>query len=109
MFATVTINTGAPQNLITLPQTAIAYNPYGDTVYVVTHVKGSDGKDQLIATQQFVETGDTRGDQVAVVKGLNAGDVVVTAGQLKLHQGSPVTINNDIKMSDDPNPNPPNN
>jgi membrane fusion protein (multidrug efflux system) len=109
MFATVTINTGQPQNLVTLPQTAITYNPYGDTVYVVTQGKDSNGKNALTAKEQFVQTGDTRGDQVAILKGLNAGDVVVTAGQLKLHQGSLVTINNDVQMSNDPNPNPPNN
>jgi membrane fusion protein (multidrug efflux system) len=62
-----------------------------------------------VASQQFVQTGDTRGDQIAILKGLNAGDVVVTAGQLKLRQGSTVTINNDVQMSDDPNPTPPNN
>jgi membrane fusion protein (multidrug efflux system) len=109
MFATVSVNTGQPQNLITLPQAAITYNPYGDTVYVVTHAKGADGKDTQVASQQFVQTGDTRGDQIAILKGLNAGDVVVTAGQLKLRQGSTVTINNDVQMSDDPNPTPPNN
>lgn len=109
MFTTVSIAVGTPHDLITLPQAAITYNPYGDTVYVVTDAKGSDGKDTLTAKQQFVQLGDTRGDQVAILKGLNQGDVVVTAGQLKLHQGSIVTINNDIKMSDDPNPNPPNN
>jgi membrane fusion protein (multidrug efflux system) len=109
MFTTVSIAVGEPQNLITLPQAAITYNPYGDTVYVVTTTKGSDGKDSMNAKQQFVQLGDTRGDQVAILKGLNTGDVVVTAGQLKLHQGSIVTINNDVKMSDDPNPNPPNN
>lgn len=109
MFTSVSIAVGEPQNLITLPQAAITYNPYGDTVYVVTTTKGSDGKDSMNAKQQFVQLGDTRGDQVAILKGLNAGDVVVTAGQLKLHQGSIVTINNDVKMSDDPNPNPPNN
>jgi len=108
MFATVSIDTGQPQNLITLPQTAITYNPYGDTVYVVTSGTGDDGKQVLTAKQQFVQIGDTRGDQIAITKGLNAGDVVVTAGQLKLHQGSLVTINNDTQMSDDPNPTPPN-
>ena len=72
MYATVDIATGAPQNYITLPQTAITYNPYGDTVYIVDS-KGNDadGKPQLIARQTFVTTGSTRGDQVAVLKGIN--------------------------------------
>ena len=71
MFATVDIAAGAPQNYITLPQTAITYNPYGNTVYLVTSKgKDADGKPQLIARQTFVTTGATRGDQVAVLKGV---------------------------------------
>ncbi|HQT64452.1 MAG: efflux transporter periplasmic adaptor subunit [Acidocella sp. 20-57-95] len=108
MFASVDIGVGQPQNFITLPQTAITYNPYGDTVYVVVSGKDANGKDTLTAKQQFVEVGATRGDQIAITKGLNVGDVVVTAGQLKLHQGAVVVINNSIQMSDDPHPNPPN-
>ncbi len=104
MFATVNIPTGTPQNLITLPATAIAYNPYGETVFVV---KKND-KAALIAQQVFVKTGDTRGDQVAVTDGLKAGDEVVTAGQLKLRNGALVAVNNSITPANDPNPNPPN-
>jgi membrane fusion protein (multidrug efflux system) len=108
MFATATINTGAPQNLVTLPQVAITYNPYGDTVYVVHHGTAHDGKPALVADQTFVTLGDTRGDQVAVTKGIAAGDVVVTAGQLKLQNGATVVINNNVPVPNDPNPNPPN-
>jgi membrane fusion protein (multidrug efflux system) len=108
MFATAAINTGAPQQLITLPQTAITYNPYGDTVYVVTHGTDHDGNPALIANQTFVTLGNTRGDQVAVLKGVSAGDAVVTAGQLKLENGTVVTINNSVPVPDDANPNPPN-
>ena len=69
------------QKYVTLPQTAIAYNPYGDIVYLVEN-KGKDatGKPQLVARQTFVTTGETRGDQVAIVNGVKAGDTVVTAG-----------------------------
>jgi membrane fusion protein (multidrug efflux system) len=108
MFATVSIGLGAPVSYVTLPQTAIAYNPYGNTVYVVQHGKDEAGHDALIAHETFVTTGDTRGDQVAVTKGLAAGDVVVTAGQLKLHNGAPVVINNSVEPPDSPNPSPPN-
>ena len=81
MYATVDIATGAPQNYITLPQTAITYNPYGDTVYIVDNKGGgADGKPHLVARQTFVTTGPTRGDQVAVLKGVHDGDMVVTAG-----------------------------
>ena len=107
MYATVDIAIGAPQNYITLPQTAISYNPYGDTVYVVDN-KGTDanGKPQLIARQTFVTAGATRGDQVAVLKGVGEGDTVVTAGQIKLHNGSAILINNSITPTADAAPVP---
>ena len=107
MYATVDIATGAPQNYVTLPQTAITYNPYGDTVYIVDS-KGADaaGKPTLIARQTFVTTGDTRGDQVAVLKGVKDGDMVVTAGQIKLHNGSSVLIDNSITPTADAAPVP---
>jgi membrane fusion protein, multidrug efflux system len=107
MFATVDIDTGAPQKFVTLPQTAVAYNSYGDIVYLVED-KGKDanGKPQLVAQQTFVTTGDTRGDQVAIVKGVKDGDTVVTAGQVKLRNGTPVLINNAVQPANDPNPKP---
>jgi membrane fusion protein (multidrug efflux system) len=108
MYATVNIATGTPRNYITLPQTAIAYNPYGDTIYIVDRKgAGADGKPQLIARQSFVTIGPTRGDQVAVLKGVNDGDEVVTAGQLKLRNGSPILIDNSITPSADAAPNVP--
>jgi membrane fusion protein (multidrug efflux system) len=97
MYATIDITTGAPQSYITLPQTVITYNPYGDTVYVVdSKTAAADGKPVYVARQTFVTTGPTRGDQVAVLKGVNDGDMIVTAGQLKLHNGSTVLIDNSI-------------
>jgi membrane fusion protein, multidrug efflux system len=105
MYATVDIATGAPQNYITLPQTTITYNPYGNTVYVVDNKSAQpDGKPQLIARQTFVTTGATRGDQVAVLKGVKAGDMIVTAGQIKLHNGSPILIDNSITPTADASP-----
>ena len=107
MFATVDIDIGAPQKFVTLPQTAIAYNSYGDIVYLVED-KGKDanGKPQLVAQQTFVTTGETRGDQVAIVNGVKDGDTVVTAGQIKLRNGTPVLINNAVQPPNDPNPKP---
>jgi membrane fusion protein (multidrug efflux system) len=60
----------------------------------------------LIARQRFVVTGTTRGDQVAVLSGIEAGDTVVTAGQIKLRNGSPIVINNAVQPSDDRDPKP---
>jgi membrane fusion protein (multidrug efflux system) len=107
MFATVDIATSEPQRYVTLPQTAIAYNPYGSTVYLVDD-KGKDakGQPQLVARQTFVTTGATRGDQVAVLSGVKEGDTVVTAGLIKLHNGTPLLINNSVQPSDDPSPRP---
>ena len=108
MYATVEIPTGAPANLITLPQTAITYNPYGDTVFIVDN-KGNDtsGKPQQIARQTFVTTGATRGDQVAVLKGVNEGDMIVTSGQIKLHNGTTVLIDNSVSPTADAAPTVP--
>jgi membrane fusion protein, multidrug efflux system len=105
MYATIDIATGAPQSYITLPQTAITFSPYGDTVYILDD-KGKDagGKPQLIARQSFVTTGATRGDQVAVLKGVSEGDMIVTSGQLKLHNGSTVLIDNSITPTADAAP-----
>ena len=102
MFATIDIDAGAPQQHITLPQTAIAYNPYGSTVYLVeTEWRGAHRSGRA-----FVTTGATRGDQVAVLSGVKEGDVVVTAGQMKLHNGSPVAINNNVQPASDVAPKP---
>ena len=105
MFATARVADGATQQYITLPNMTIAYNPYGSTVFVVKSTgKGADGKDKLTVEQRFVTTGMTRGDQVAVTAGLKAGETVVTAGQLKLHNGSSVFVNNSIPAANNPNP-----
>ncbi len=103
MFAFVEVITGKPVKRLTLPQTAISFNPYGSSVYVVIE-KEMKGKKQLIAEQRFVTTGETRGDQIAIDKGLKEGEIAVTGGQLKLKNGSPVIINNTILPSNNPNP-----
>jgi membrane fusion protein (multidrug efflux system) len=105
MFATIEVETGAPERRITLPQTAIAYNSYGDSVFVVVR-KPAAGKGQpdLFAEQRFVTLGPTRGDQVAVTTGVNDGDVIASSGQIKLHNGSPVVINNTVQPLDHAHP-----
>ncbi len=106
----IVIEAGKTERYITLPQTAITFNPYGSTVYVaMTDDKGpkdDKGKPQLIARQTFVTTGPTRGDQVAIVSGLKVGDVVVTAGQVKLQAGTPLIVNNVLQPSMNPAPKP---
>lgn len=104
MFVRTTVDAGAKQRYLTLPQTAITYNPYGQTVYLVRNASkpGGHATAQLI----FVTLGPTRGDQVAVVKGLKQGDVVVSSGQLKIKNGSELTINNSVLPLNEPNPTP---
>ena len=107
MFVTVDIDVGNPQSYVTLPQTAIAYNSYGNIVYLVDDKgKNEKGQAQLFARQTFVTTGATRGDQVAVLTGVKDGDTVVTAGQVKLRNGVPLVINNAVQPSNNPNPKP---
>jgi membrane fusion protein (multidrug efflux system) len=106
MFATVVTAVGAAQPQLTLPQTAISYNPYGDVVYVITPSKNEKGKDILVANQRFVTVGETRGDQVAVTSGITDKDEVVTTGQLKLKNGAVVFINNAVRLPNNPAPNP---
>lgn len=131
MFATIDIAAGTPEQRITLPQTAITYNPYGSTVYLVEHAgdagvaqtaggaaqtggtaqaggatQAGGAAPKLVARQVFVTTGETRGDQVAVLTGVKQGDVVVSAGQVKLRNGSTVLINNTVQPSDNPAPTP---
>lgn len=109
MFATVVIATNQPQKFITLPQTAIAFNPYGNIVYLVKQSELKKGKPALTVQQIFVTTGETRGDQITVLKGVNEGDEVVTSGQLKLKNGSEIAINNSVVPSDSATPELPNN
>ncbi|HTR83755.1 MAG TPA: efflux RND transporter periplasmic adaptor subunit [Reyranella sp.] len=107
MYVTVTATTGAPVKLVTLPQTAITYNAYGDLVYVVDEKgKGPDGKPLLTVRQTFVTLGATRGDQVSVLKGIDDGATVVTSGQMKLRNGVNVVVNNSIQPKNDVSPKP---
>jgi membrane fusion protein (multidrug efflux system) len=105
MFARVAVLAGDTRRYLTLPQTAITYNPYGATVFVAQKKPGGTQKD-LIAQQRFVTLGTTRGDQVAVLKGVNEGDLVVTSGQLKLINGTPLVIDNSAQPVNDPDPSP---
>ncbi len=101
MFTHLAVTVGGAQKQLTLPQSAITYNPYGDTVYVV------DKKDdKLTAQQTFVTVGATRGDQIAIMTGVKEGDEIVTSGQLKLHNGAPLIVNNEIQPKNDANPKP---
>jgi membrane fusion protein (multidrug efflux system) len=110
MFASVSVELPKHPQYVTLPQAAISYNTYGDYVYIVKHSgkKNEQGHPLLKVEQHVVKTGLTRGDQVAVLDGVKPGQVVVTAGQLKLKNGSPVKINNTVEPANNPSPTLPN-
>jgi membrane fusion protein (multidrug efflux system) len=94
--------------LITLPQTAVTYSPYGSTVFIAKATDKKDDKGRTISTvtQVFVTTGATRGDQVAILKGIEEGQEVVTSGQLKLKNGSSIVVDNSVVPANSPNPTP---
>ncbi|MGE3320174.1 MAG: efflux RND transporter periplasmic adaptor subunit [Candidatus Berkiella sp.] len=107
MFATVEVKTGKASAYLTVPKTAIAFNPYGEIAYTIQEAEGKDSKDgkkALQAKQTFVDVGPSRGDQIAVLRGLKEGDTIVVSGQHKLKNGSIVFINNSTLPSDNPNP-----
>ena len=114
MFANVSLDQGDKKKYLTLPQTAITYNPYGSTVFVLAPppanakdtLKDDKGNAHLVAQQVFVTTGPTRGDQVAILTGLKEGQTVVTSGQLKLKNGTPAVIDNKVQPANNPNPTP---
>jgi len=105
MFAEVDIYTSGAQRYLTLPKTAISFNPFGEIVYMITQTgKDKSGKPILSANQTFVIVGESRGDQIAVLQGLKEGDYVVTTGQLKLKNGALVAVNNSVLPTTDPTP-----
>lgn len=105
MFTNVILDVGTAKTYITLPVMAVTFNPYGALVYKLEKTNQQrDGKPIWKAAQQFVQTGETRGNQIAVLKGVNAGDTIVTSGQLKLKNGSLAVIDNSVVPSDNPDP-----
>ncbi len=106
MFTNLKIDSGEKLSYITVPQTSVTYNPYGSVIYIAKQTTGKDGKPGLEAQQVFVTTGPTRGDQVAILKGVQVGDTIVTSGQLKLKNGTPLIVNNSVMPANNPNPKP---
>jgi len=112
MFANLTVTTGASADVLTLPRTAIVYSLYGDNVFVVKPAPApaqpphsaedtpsggaaaapGPGAGGLVVERRFVKVGATRGERIAIEEGVQAGEQVVTGGQIKLQVNSPVTI-----------------
>ena len=101
MFANLTVTTGEPASVLTVPRTAIVYSLYGDNVFVVRAaphareeggVSDKGGVSGLIVERRFVKVGPAQGERIAIEDGLRAGERVVTAGQIKLQAYMPVAI-----------------
>jgi membrane fusion protein (multidrug efflux system) len=106
MFVEARVALGAGRRSVTLPTSAVNYAPYGDSVYVVEEMQGPSGQSYLGVRQQVVKLGASRGDQVAVLSGVAAGEQVVTSGVFKLRPGAAVFVNNDVQPSNSAAPKP---
>ena len=106
MFVQTELMLGASTSVIALPASAISYAPFGDSVFVVTDLKGPTGVSYRGVRQQFVKLGGGRGDQVAIVSGVTAGAEVVTSGVFKLRNGAAVVVNNKVQPSNKSKPKP---
>jgi membrane fusion protein, multidrug efflux system len=106
MFVQTAVILGASRSVVTLPASAISYAPYGDSVFVVTDLKDANDRPYRGVRQQLVKLGGARGDQIAVVSGVKAGDEVVTSGVFKLRNGAAVHINNNVRPGNNPAPKP---
>jgi len=106
MFVQVEVVLGASRTVVPLPASAVSYAPYGDSVFVIADLKDPKGHSYRGVRQQFVKLEGSRGDQVAVVSGLNPGDEVVTSGVFKLRNGAAVQVNNKVQPGNNPAPKP---
>ncbi|WP_111641785.1 efflux RND transporter periplasmic adaptor subunit [Marinimicrobium alkaliphilum] len=106
MFGRAVVTMGEPRVVNIIPQTAVQFNPYGNSVYIIR--EDDEGTERV--SQRFVRTGERRGDLVEVLEGLEQGDKVATSGLLKLRNQAPVAIsdNGDMAPSADVDPRPRN-
>jgi len=108
MFVQAQMALGASQDVIAIPGSAISYAPYGNSVFVVSDMKNDKGQPYRGVRQQIVTLGPARGDQIAVLSGLKAGDEIVTSGLFKLRNGAAVLVNNKVKPGNNVAPKPEN-
>jgi multidrug efflux system membrane fusion protein len=95
MFATTTVVLPDKPPVVTVPETAVDYTLYGDSVFLITEKKEADGKTSLTVVRTFVQTGNRLDGRAEILKGLKPGDRVVAVGQLKLQSGAAVAISTD--------------
>lgn len=108
MFASIRVEQPSVPNTIVLPSTAISYSLYGNAVFVIEKdkdgKKDQKGQDLLFVRRQFVTTGEQQGNYTIIKKGIDAGQLVVSSGEMKLQNGTRVTINNSVPLNTDSNP-----
>lgn len=98
MYVTVRVDLGSRTQVVALPATSINYAPYGNSVFVVEEMKGPDGKPYRGVRQQFVRLGNGRGDLVAILGGVEAGQEVVTSGVFKLRSGAAIKADSTLAL-----------
>lgn len=108
MFTAINIPQASEPNTVIVPSTAISYSLYGNSIYIIEKdkegKKNLDGSDVLTVNRVFVTTGQQEGNYTVVKKGIKAGQLVVSTGDLKLQNGTPVAINNSVKLNEISNP-----
>lgn len=107
MFVNVEVLLPETKGVLAIPASAINYAPYGDSVYVIKDGTSKDDKPEKHAVQQFVKLGVSRGDLIAVLRGLQEGDEVVSSGVFKLRPNAAVQVNNTVQPGGDEHPAPP--
>jgi membrane fusion protein (multidrug efflux system) len=108
MFLRVEVVLPEQGKVVAIPLTAVVHASYGDSVFRLEDGKAPDGSPRKIARQQFVKLGESRGDFVAILEGVQAGQEVVTSGAFKLRNGAGVVVDNKIKPQPELSPRPQN-
>ncbi|MGZ6124207.1 MAG: efflux RND transporter periplasmic adaptor subunit [Myxococcales bacterium] len=106
MFANVDVLSPERRQVLTIPSTAVVYAPFGDSVFAIEEKKDPQGNSSLIAHQKFVRLGERRGDLVAAVSGLVAGETIVSSGAFKLRNNVPVVVHNELAPNAEVAPKP---
>lgn len=108
MFSSIEVDQPAEPNTVIVPSTAISYSLYGNAVYIIEKnkegKKNKDGTDQLVVNRIFVTTGEQQGNYTVIKSGIKAGQLVVSTGDLKLQNGTPIVINNSVNLDSDSEP-----
>jgi membrane fusion protein (multidrug efflux system) len=108
MYVTVEVVLPTQTTLVAVPLTSVVRATYGNSVFIIEDGKSPQGQPNKVARQAFVKLGPSRGDFVAVVAGLKAGQTIVSEGAFKLRNGAPVVIDNSVKPKAELDPQPEN-